>query len=63
MQPAEHAGGARIFLKREDLNHTGSHKINNVVGQALLARYMLHRSGLVKQQQFKSFHALYRRVE
>jgi tryptophan synthase beta chain len=36
----EHAGGARIFLKREDLNHTGSHKINNVLGQALLARQM-----------------------
>ncbi len=33
-----HAGGARVFLKREDLNHTGSHKINNVLGQALLAR-------------------------
>lgn len=32
------AGGARIFLKREDLNHTGSHKINNVLGQALLAK-------------------------
>merc|ERR1711877_62530 len=32
--------GARIFLKREDLNHTGSHKINNVLGQALLARQM-----------------------
>lgn len=32
----EYAGGARIFLKREDLNHTGSHKINNVLGQALL---------------------------
>ncbi len=37
---AEHAGGARIFLKREDLNHTGSHKINNVLGQALLTRRM-----------------------
>ena len=36
----EHAGGARIFLKREDLNHTGSHKINNVLGQAMLARQM-----------------------
>ena len=36
----EHAGGARILLKREDLNHTGSHKINNVLGQALLARRM-----------------------
>jgi tryptophan synthase beta chain len=37
---SEHAGGARLFLKREDLNHTGSHKINNVLGQALLARQM-----------------------
>lgn len=35
---SEHCGGARIFLKREDLNHTGSHKINNVLGQALLAK-------------------------
>src|SRR5690349_3084431 len=34
----EHAGGARIYLKREDLAHTGAHKINNAVGQALLAR-------------------------
>lgn len=33
-------GGARIYLKREDLNHTGSHKINNVLGQALLAKRM-----------------------
>lgn len=37
---SEHAGNARIVLKREDLNHTGSHKINNVLGQALLARRM-----------------------
>ncbi|WP_255026280.1 tryptophan synthase subunit beta [Rhodococcus sp. GA1] len=37
---SEHAGGARIFLKREDLNHTGSHKINNVLGQVLLAKRM-----------------------
>ncbi|MDO4251731.1 MAG: tryptophan synthase subunit beta [Rothia sp. (in: high G+C Gram-positive bacteria)] len=37
---SEHAGGVRFFLKREDLNHTGSHKINNVIGQALLARRM-----------------------
>jgi tryptophan synthase beta chain len=36
----EVAGGARIILKREDLNHTGAHKINNTVGQALLAEYM-----------------------
>ena len=35
---AKHAGGARVFLKREDLNHTGSHKINNVLGQALLTK-------------------------
>ena len=37
---AEHAGGARVILKREDLNHTGSHKINNVLGQALLTKRM-----------------------
>jgi tryptophan synthase beta chain len=37
---AEHAGGAKILLKREDLNHTGSHKINNVLGQALLTKKM-----------------------
>jgi tryptophan synthase beta chain len=36
----EACGGARIFLKREDLNHTGAHKINNALGQALLARRM-----------------------
>ena len=33
-------GGAQVFLKREDLNHTGAHKINNAIGQALLARHM-----------------------
>jgi len=33
-------GGARIYLKREDLNHTGAHKVNNTIGQALLARHM-----------------------
>jgi tryptophan synthase beta chain len=37
---SEMAGGAQIYLKREDLNHTGAHKINNVIGQALLARRM-----------------------
>ncbi|MET9326708.1 tryptophan synthase subunit beta [Tsukamurella sp. NPDC003166] len=36
----EHAGGAQLYLKREDLNHTGSHKINNVLGQVLLAKRM-----------------------
>ncbi len=35
-----HFGGARLFLKREDLNHTGAHKINNTVGQALLASHL-----------------------
>lgn len=37
---SEMAGGAQIYLKREDLNHTGAHKINNVIGQALLAKRM-----------------------
>ncbi len=37
---AERIGGVRVFLKREDLNHTGSHKINNALGQALLVRRM-----------------------
>ena len=36
----EHLGGAKIVLKREDLNHTGAHKVNNTIGQALLARRM-----------------------
>src|SRR5580765_2826863 len=36
----EHCGGARIYLKREDLLHTGAHKINNTIGQILLARRM-----------------------
>jgi tryptophan synthase beta chain len=37
---SERFGGAQLYLKREDLNHTGAHKINNVIGQALLARHM-----------------------
>jgi tryptophan synthase beta chain len=37
---SEHLNGAQIYLKREDLNHTGAHKVNNTIGQALLARYM-----------------------
>ncbi|GGF49836.1 tryptophan synthase beta chain [Azorhizobium oxalatiphilum] len=36
----EHLGGAKVYLKREELNHTGSHKVNNVLGQILLARRM-----------------------
>ena len=36
----KHVGGAKILLKREDLNHTGAHKINNCIGQALLAKHM-----------------------
>jgi len=39
-------GGAQIYLKREDLNHTGAHKINNVLGQALLAKRMGVRASL-----------------
>jgi len=41
-------GGARIFLKREDLNHTGAHKINNALGQALLAQ-RLHKSRIIAE--------------
>jgi tryptophan synthase beta chain len=37
---SQHLGGAQIFLKREDLNHTGAHKVNNTIGQALLAKRM-----------------------
>ncbi|MFM7293225.1 MAG: pyridoxal-phosphate dependent enzyme, partial [Burkholderiales bacterium] len=37
---SDELGGAQIYLKREDLNHTGAHKINNTIGQALLARRM-----------------------
>jgi len=37
---SEHLGGAQVYLKREDLNHTGAHKINNTIGQALLAKRM-----------------------
>ncbi len=36
----QHCGGAKIYLKREDMNHTGAHKINNTLGQALVARIM-----------------------
>src|SRR5690242_13879142 len=36
----EHLGGAKVYLKREELNHTGSHKVNNVLGQILVARRM-----------------------
>src|SRR4030043_532623 len=41
-------GGAKIYLKREDLNHTGSHKINNTLGQALLARKMGQKKGIAE---------------
>ena len=42
-------GGAKIYLKREDLNHTGSHKINNVLGQALLAKKWERQGSSLKQ--------------
>lgn len=44
-------GGAKIYLKREDLNHTGSHKINNVLGQVLLAKKMGKNVCLLKPAQ------------
>src|SRR5438034_6691177 len=44
----EHCGGGRIYLKREDLLHTGAHKINNTIGQALLAR-RLHKTRLIAE--------------
>ena len=40
----KYCGGAKIYLKREDLNHTGAHKINNTIGQALLAVRMGKKS-------------------
>ena len=43
-------GGAKIYLKREDLNHTGSHKINNVLGQALLAKENGKKRVLLRKQ-------------
>lgn len=44
----KHIGGAKIYLKREDLNHTGAHKINNALGQVLLAKRMGKRKSLPK---------------
>jgi len=44
----EHLGGAKIYLKREDLNHTGAHKVNNTVGQILLARRMGKRKEIAE---------------
>ena len=51
-------GGAKIYFKREDLNHTGAHKINNVLGQCLLAKKMgktrvIAETGAVLQQQLR----------
>ena len=47
----KHLGGAQIYLKREDLNHTGSHKVNNTIGQALLAKLSGKNESLLKQVQ------------
>ena len=60
-------GGAKIYLKREDLNHTGAHKINNVLGQALLAKKMgktrlIAETGAGQQQQCFSRHNVLRRL-
>ena len=46
----EYCGGAKIYLKREDLNHTGAHKINNTIGQALLAVRMEKKKLSLKQE-------------
>ena len=45
----QHIGGAKIYLKREDLNHTGAHKINNALGQVLLANAMGKKKLSLKQ--------------
>ena len=47
----EDLGGAKVYLKREDLNHTGAHKINNVLGQVLLAKKMGKPVSLQRQEQ------------
>ena len=49
----DHLGGAKIYLKREDLNHLGSHKLNNVLGQILLAKRM-GKNGLSQRQELVS---------
>lgn len=48
---SEDLGGAKVYLKREDLNHTGAHKINNVLGQVLLAKKWARPVSLQKQAQ------------
>ena len=47
----EDLGGAKVFLKREDLNHTGAHKINNVLGQVLLAKKWARHVSLQRREQ------------
>jgi tryptophan synthase beta chain len=46
---SEQCGGAQIYLKREDLNHTGAHKINNTLGQALLTLRMGKNAGVIAE--------------
>ena len=48
---SNHLGGARIYIKREDLNHTGAHKANNVMGQGLLVRRMGKKRVIARQEQ------------
>lgn len=48
---SESLGGAQIWLKREDLNHTGAHKVNNTIGQALLAKKPVNHALLLKPGQ------------
>lgn len=49
-QLSKHVGGPKIYLKREDLNHTGAHKINNTIGQALLTLRMGKRKSSLKPE-------------
>ena len=69
---SDELGGARVYLKREDLNHTGAHKVNNTVGQALLAQRMGKRRIIAEtgratyvaindEQALAAFHRLTRR--
>ena len=50
----EDLGGAKIYLKREDLNHTGAHKINNVLGQVLLAKKMGDFGKIIDKKKFRN---------
>lgn len=52
-------GGAKIYLKREDLNHTGSHKLNNVIGQMLLAKRMGKTRVIADEGEYRVYQKMY----